>query len=270
MSALKFWRVNHPNYNSDYAHTFMNGALDHPFSLPGVNCPVCKQSWGGSRILPYQCPESLRRRKEIRNSWPISLAEHKKLQMEVLIALRGEGFKIDSLEPGDSLQPCYLDAPSRPRADFLWSSIGSLVVSHRIKDLFEKHAIAEIEFAKVELRKVGKREARLPPPIPVSGEPEDLINETPLLTDTSKIGPYYELIILNESGYPPGRAPKSICSGCGRPDVDDRRRRIVMTPEMWKGDKIFFLATTLYVIVTNELKELLERNNPTNVIFEEI
>jgi hypothetical protein len=38
---------------------------------------------------------------------------------------------------------------------------------------------------------------------------------------------------------------------------------------MWKGEKIFFLATTLYVIVTNELKELLERNNPTNVVFKE-
>jgi hypothetical protein len=38
---------------------------------------------------------------------------------------------------------------------------------------------------------------------------------------------------------------------------------------MWKGEKIFFLATTLYVIVTNELKELLERNNPTNVVCKE-
>jgi hypothetical protein len=39
---------------------------------------------------------------------------------------------------------------------------------------------------------------------------------------------------------------------------------------MWKGEKIFFLATTLYVIMTNELKELLERNNPTNVVFKEM
>lgn len=270
MNAPKFWRLDHPDYNSDYAHTFINGALDHPFSLPGVECAVCKETWGGSRILPYQCPESLQRRKEIKNPWPISLAEHKKLQAEALTALRSEGFEVDSLKPGDALQPCYLDAPSRPRADFLWSSIGSLVVSHRIKDLFEKHAIAKVAFAKVEMRKVGKREAKLPPPIPTSGEPEDLINEAPLLTDTSTIGPYYELIVLNESGYPPGGAPKSICSGCGRPDVDNKRRRIVMTPEMWKGDPIFFLSTTLYVIVTNDLKESLESNNPTNVVFKEI
>jgi hypothetical protein len=270
MNPPKFWRLDHLAYESDYAHTFINGSLAHPFSLPGVKCAVCKQTWGGSRILPYQCPESLRRRKEIRNSWPISLAEHKKLQVEVLIALRGEGFVIDSLKPGDGLQPCYLDVSSRPRADFLWSSIGSLVVSHRIKDFFEKHAIAEVALAKVELRKIGKREATFPPPIPASGEPEDLINEAPMLTDTSTIGPYYELIVLNESGYPPGGEPKSICSGCGRREIDSRRRQIVMTPEMWKGDKIFFLSTTLYVILTNELKELLERNNPTNMIFKEI
>ena len=270
MKVPRFWRLNPPNYDSDYAHSFINGSLEHPFSLPGVNCAVCRQTWAGSRILSYLCPKSLRRRKEILDSWPIPLAEHKKLQAEVLAALRRDGFEIDSLGPGDDLQPCYLDLPSRPRADFLWSSNGSVVVSHRIKDLFEKHGIAEVAFAKVELRKVGKREAELPPPIPASGEPEDLINEAPLLTETSTIGPYYELIVLNESDYPPGGTPKSICSGCGRRDVDYKRRQVVMTPEMWKGEKIFFLATTLHVIVTNELKELLERNNPTNVVFKEM
>ncbi len=270
MNLQKFWRLDHPDYKSDYAHTFINGSLEHPFSLPGVKCSVCKQTWGGIRILPYPCPESFRRRKELRGPWPIPLAEHKKLQAEVLAALRGEGVEIDSLRPGDELQPCYLDVPSRPRADFLWSSIGSVIISHRMKDLFEKHGVGGVAFAKAGLRKVGKREAKLPPPIPASGEPEDLINEAPLLADTSAIGPYYELIVLNESGYPPGGTPRSVCSGCGRPDVDSEKRQLVMTPEMWNGDKIFFLATTLHVIVTSELKELLERNNPTNVVFKEI
>src|SRR5262245_44355844 len=170
---------------------------------------------------------------------PIPLDEHKRLQAEAFTALRDDGVEVDSLCPGDRLQPCYLDVPSRPRADFLWGSIGSLVVSHRIKDLFEKRAIAEVAFAKVELRKIGKREAELPPPVPASGEPEDLITEAPQLTDTSTIGPYYELIVLRESGYPPGATPKSICSGCGRPEIDNKRRELVMTPEMWKGDGIF-------------------------------
>jgi len=270
MEAQKFWRLTLPHYESDYAYSFINGSLEHPFSLPGVNCAVCRQTWAGSRILPHRCPKSLWRRKEILDSWPIPIAEHKKLQAEVLAELRRDGVEIDSLDPGDDLQPCYLDVPSRPLADFLWGSIGSVVVSHRIKDLFEKHGVAEVAFAKVELRKIGKRVAKLPPPIPASGEPEDLINEAPPLTGISTIGPYYELIVLNESDYPPGGRPKGFCSECGRPDVDNKMRRLVMTPEMWKGEKIFFLATTLQMIVTSDLKELLERNNPTNVVFKEM
>src|SRR5262245_13751720 len=38
----------------------------------------------------------------------------------------------------------------------------------------------------VVLRKIGKRNAKLPAPIPRSGEPEDLIPEAPLLRDKSE------------------------------------------------------------------------------------
>jgi hypothetical protein len=43
-----------------------------------------------------------------------------------------------------------------------------------------------------------------------------------------------------------------------------------MTPEMWQGDSIFFLATTLYVIVTDPLKKLLENLRSSNVVFEKM
>ena len=43
-----------------------------------------------------------------------------------------------------------------------------------------------------------------------------------------------------------------------------------MVPEMWKGDSIFFLATTLYVVITDKVWQLLARDRPTNVIFEEM
>lgn len=84
------------------------------------------------------------------------------------------------------------------------------------------------------------------------------------------VGRYYEMNILKESRYPPGGTPKSICVGCGRPDVDDAIRRIVMTPEMWQGDSIFFLATTLYVIVTDRVKKLLENIRSSNIVFEKM
>jgi hypothetical protein len=216
------------------------------------------------------CPESLRQLKEIKDRWPIPLEAHKTLQSLVLRELAESGVKMEALRPGDSFQPAYLDVPSRPRADFLWSSLGSIVVSQRVKDILEESGVNDVNFCEVIMRKVGMREASFPAPVPASGEPEDLINELPLLNNVDGIEPYYEMIILKESGYPPGGNPRSICKGCGRPDVDNSTRQIVMTPEMWQGDSIFFLATTLYVIVTDPLKKLLENLRSSNVVFEKM
>ena len=57
---MQFWRLEAPEYDSDYRQTYINGSLEHPFGLPGVRCDVCQQTWGGSRILPFECPASLR------------------------------------------------------------------------------------------------------------------------------------------------------------------------------------------------------------------
>jgi hypothetical protein len=40
-----------------------------------------------------------------------------------------------------------------------------------------------------------------------------------------------------------------------------------MTDEIWRGDRVFYLATTLYIIVTNDIKETLTRIRPNNVNF---
>lgn len=267
METSQFWLLSKPDYNSDYDDSLINGSLEHPFGMPGVNCSVCGATWGGSRILPVTCPEALRKRKELRNRSPISLEATKTLQGLVLRELAESGVELKALFPGDRFQPGYLDVPSRPRADFLWSSLGSVVVSQRVKSLLEESGLNDVAFTEVIMRKVGKREAKLPAPRPVGGEPEDLINELPLLNAIADVGRYYEMIILKESRYPPGGTPKNTCVGCGRPDVNDSIRRIVMMPEMWQGDAIFFLATTLYVIVTNPVKRLLEKIRSNNVVF---
>lgn len=120
------------------------------------------------------------------------------------------------------------------------------------------------------LRKIGKREANIPPPIPSTGEPEDIIDEVPILQVTSEIGPYFEVLILKESEYPLGGTPTKICAGCNRPDVDDSTRELRMKPDMWKGDNIFFLATTLYFVIIDEVRKRVAQLHPTNVVFEEI
>jgi hypothetical protein len=267
---MRFWRINSPEYESDYKDSYVNGSLEHPFGLPGVNCDVCGKMWGGSRILPFNCPESFHSHKNITNRWPIAPAEHEALQKSLMAVLPINGDPFVCLRPGDDFQPCFLDVPSRPRADFLWASLGSLIVSERIKDILVETCPSDISACPVSLRKIGKREAKLPSPTPSTGEPEDIINEVPMLKATSEIGPYFEMVILKESAYPPGGTPKRICPRCKRPDVDNSTRELRMTPEMWKGDKIFLLATTLYVVITDELRERISRHCPTNVVLEEI
>jgi hypothetical protein len=118
---------------------------------------------------------------------------------------------------------------------------------------------------------VGKREAKLPSPIPRTGEPEDMIEEVALLNETADVGPYYQVLPLRESNYPRDRPVKSVCAGCRRVNVDNidtlAGERVRMTDDMWSGDSIFYLATTLHIIVTDKIRKALSRVRPTNVVF---
>lgn len=266
----RFWCVKHPEYETDYKNTYINGSLQHPFGLPGVKCDICENTWAGSRILPFDCPQAFQRHKNIIDGRPISRAEHETLQKDVMAVLGITGDTFVALRPGDDFQPCFLDVPSRPRADFLWPSLGGPIVSERVKNLLVESWPENIVVCPVTLRKIGMREAKLPPPIPSTGEPEDMMDEVPHLRDKSDIGPYFKIVVQKESKFPPGGTPTKICSGCKRKSVDNSTRELRMTPEMWNGDNIFFLATTLYIVVTDDVKERLGRLHPTNVIFEKI
>lgn len=262
---MLFWRLEAPDYRSDYKHTYINGHLEHPFGMPGVDCHVCNATWGGGRTLSHECPPALRTRGHLTDRWPIPLEQHRALQSEVLTHFRAAGVELADLRPGDDFQPCHLDVPSRPRADFLWSSVGTVVVADRIKSVLENEGMSGVSFCPVHLRKIGKRQPTLPAPMPSTGEPEDLILELPLQREPSSVGPYFEMVVLTESRYPPGGGPLSICSGCGRPTSNAQRRRLVMRTSMWRGADIFHLATTRHIVVTEPVKRMLQSLRATNV-----
>jgi hypothetical protein len=180
VNKMKFWKITSPENLSDYKASYINGGLEHPFGLPGVNCDVCGATWGGSRILAHDCPPNFQNHKYVTERWPISRQEHEALQKDLMQELSIQGQPFSALRPGDSFQPCYLDVPSRPLSDFLWSSLGSLVVSERIKNILGKECQDDISACPVILRKVGERDAMLEPPMPSTGEPEDIIDEVPL------------------------------------------------------------------------------------------
>lgn len=267
---MEFWKLEQPDYESDYQQVYINGFVEHPFSLPGIECDTCGQTWGGSRILPYECPLNMRNDRNIREAWPVSLEQHKVLQIKILEGLKAQGISISELLPGDAFQPCYLDIPSEPTADFLWASLGSLVVSEKIKRVLMKHCPGDISCCDVVPRKIGKGKPKSPPPAPSTGEPEDIINEVPLKTLDSYSKPYFEICIKKESGWPSGGEPAKICPGCKRPEINESKRILRMVDEMWREDQIFFLAGTLNVIITDNLKKLIENLRPTNVIFSRV
>lgn len=265
---MKYWRLDSPGYSSDYKHTYVNGQLTHPFSLPGVRCDICQKTWSGSRVLPYLCPAKLSSHPSIVTAGVLSRSEHRLLQQVMLEELGLEGAPFETLQPGDDFQPCYLDVPSRPRADFLWPALTPLVVSERICQFFLAHCAEDVACCAISLGKIGRREAHLSPPVPESGEPEDLIDQM-FEKKTEGIGPYYEILPNGASGYPRGGEPRSVCSGCGRKDINYVTRQMVMFDEMWRGQNVFFFETTLHIVVTDPIKQALAQLNPTNVRFEE-
>lgn len=264
---MRFWQVQSPDYD-DYRHSYINGVLTYTCCLPPVRCNTCGKVRSDDRILPFQLPAPLHKRTEILKRRPVSQEEFGRLSVEIERELRASGVEPPAFRPGDMFEPGEIDVPSRPRADFLWSEIGSPVVSERVRRLFTSLEVKEVEFRPVTLRKLGKREAKLAPPIPETGEPEDLLDSVPLLSKTDTLGPYYHLIVHGRSGRPPGDEALSTCPDCGwertppAPVV-----RFVMLDSMWRGHDVFFLGHTRLLMVTDRIKVALHKLRATNVDY---
>lgn len=265
---MKFWKINSPDYDDDYRAFYVNGTLEHPFSMPGVICRACGNTWGGHRHLPITCPEDLRLMPKIKASWPVSTEEFKKICKDVISSLNKAGYSGFILRPGDIfLQPSYLDIPSLPCADFLWCSIGTLVVSDRIKFILSEFCSEAIAFGQVTPRTVGKLKSDQPPQLPSTGEPEDIIKEIPHSENMRNVNLYHEVCILKEANYPNGVLPEEICSICGRQEILTGSIDFKMKQDMWPGSHIFFFPGTAYIIVTDFLKNKIEEIKPINVNF---
>ncbi|MDD5323469.1 MAG: hypothetical protein PHD43_23270, partial [Methylococcales bacterium] len=67
--------------------------------------------------------------------------------------------------------------------------------------------------------------------------------------------------------YPTGGTPVSTCPLCKRKSIEEEKRELIMKEEMWSGQQIFFLRTTLHVVVTEPLAEKIRRFHASNVEF---
>jgi hypothetical protein len=264
MTHSKFWRMSKPRYGSDYDATFINGSLKHPYGLPGIKCKQCGETWGGTRVLPVACPMALRSVPELNAAWPITNDQHRTLRERVRAEIIAEQGRCPELAPGDKLQPSFLDVPSTPTADFLWSSLGSVVISERMRPLFEQLGTDVASILPIHRQRIGAAPPTLPAPIPSSGEPEDLLTDAKLCA--SDLPRYFELIVSKESGLPHGARRLPPCPACGRGTLDGSRE-LRMYDDMAPAQPLFLLATTLWIIVTDAFKRDLERLEPTNIRF---
>lgn len=264
---MRFWQLQKPDFDG-YRDDYINGNLSYPFHLPPARCETCGKSRWDSRPLPFQLPERFHRRKEIRKGWPIPEADFNRLVADLRQEFRSMGVEPPDLRPGNRFEPGYLDVPSKPRADFLWSEIGSPVVSERVRDLFSTMGVEDIEFRPVTLRKIGKREARLPQTLTSACEPSGMPESVPKPSMTDELGPYYHLIVHGRSGRLPGDEPLWVCPQCGWERSPSLLAvKLVMLESMWKGHEVFFLGSTSFLMVTGRIKVALQNMRATNVVY---
>ncbi len=246
--------MHHPPSPSAAAARLRNGELTHPIRLPGIKCGECGTTWGGSRILPYTLSDALQRKVELRQPWPIDDAAHRRMRDDVLAELRAAGHSLDVLRPGDAFQPAILDVAAPPDADFLWSA-ESVVVSDRVHDALTTVPLRGVTFAPVTIR-TGRR-----------AHADRRAGSVMAEAAGPRAPAYHEMVVRAESGHPPGIEPVRYCGSCGRRSFDHEKRRMVMLPEMWKGEQVFILATTLWIVVTDPVKQIIEGLGASNVEF---
>jgi hypothetical protein len=264
---LRFFRMRSPDYKSFSQDLNINGNLEYIYRLPGLTCGACGATYGGSRILSVSAPPQIQNDKRFMSRWPVSDVEHATLQKELAGYLDEELVTFVTFRPGDNFQPAYFDIPSKPAVDFLWPNIRSFVVSERMKKMVFDELCDDVEIVPVQLRKIGKLNAKLPQAITDSGKPEAIIDGVELNNPEDSIGTYYQILVRSESDYPKGGTPVSVCPLCKRKSIEDEKRELVMKEEMWSGQQIFFLRTTLHVVVTEPLVEKIRRVQASNVHF---
>jgi len=259
---VRFFRMQPPEYSSDSQNLAINGNLEYVYRFPGVSCNACNATYGGSRILALEAPPQIQNDPRFRSRWPVSEQEHAAMQQEVASYLDADCAAFETFKPGDNFQPAYYDSQAVPNTDFLWPNIRSFVVSERMKRIVFDELVGDVEIVPIRPRKIGKRNGTALPAALDSGHPENEIHAPETL-----IEPYYQILVRSASDYPKGGAPISVCPVCKHEAFNDEKRELVMHEEMWRGQPIFLLRTTLYVIVTEALAEKIQKAGATNVDF---
>jgi hypothetical protein len=260
---MKFWMLKEPDYKSDYESTFYNGELEHPYALPGIVCENCGETWGSNRVLPYACPEELKDNQHIKNSWPINIGSFNSLMAITKNIFASYGVVGIDFLPGDVfVSPSFLYLPAKHKSDFLWCSVGSLVVAKRIKNLFVENCENEIKSFSVAIKKMGTTEKYSDDLIPDSGEPEDIMKGLSEKLRLNNFNQYFELLACAEDSFLDCNKIVT-CSVC-------KRIELSYTAPKYKKEitkAVFRMTGTGNFVIDDTIKKKLEALEATNVAY---
>ncbi|ACL04709.1 hypothetical protein Dalk_3019 [Desulfatibacillum aliphaticivorans] len=145
------------------------------------------------------------------------------------------------------------------------------VVSKEVKDVFINNEITGVNFRKVDIDGIGKHEPWDDyPVVDDSIAMLDLVELTEKEEDPEQYGPLYQMVILFESGYPPGIKIVNRCRKCGYIEIDNEDMEISLSSKTVPEADIFFLKSTRYIVVSDKVKLLMEKSNFSNVSFQKV
>lgn len=263
----KFFRLQEPVAESDYAMVWINGDGWAKLGLPGVDCSVCGDVRAGiGDVLPYRLPEALTRDPRLSAGKSVSDTAHRSLRIEIEGALADRYPDAAPLPIFARFPPIAWRVPTRPDGDAFWAIWGGgLIVSARVAAALRSLSATGFNLIAVEDIRCGAASAATDPPIPESGDPYSLLD---LATETPEADREFFLLSAVASDRPvSGVSLHSACPGCGHIAVERADGWDRWNDAVWNGADIFDYPTTRYTVVTDRIVELFTGLGVQNVEF---
>ena len=264
---MKRWKLIEPDVELSTATSLEqiieNGSVFADYSLPAVKCPRCSTR-GYLRLFRHELPDYEAEHFNLTDAASLSPDSFVLLQRELSQALLLNGVSISPCEltPGLVFPPLVLDIPEPPKYDILFGGAFPLI-SQKAKRVLSQFDDGSVFFCRAKYGQVGKW---FPKEIS-ERDAEGIIDVDDALEYVTEFYPsdtplnYYGLGVTART-YPSDFIPNEVCEECGR--FAWKREPQIQNPH------IFYIGDTLWIGVSNQLKEALEDEGITNLSFSAI
>lgn len=270
MTAPLVWQLCEPKYSGgDAESSYINGELEWPCELPDFECAKCRRARSGDdeRNIPLWLSEDEADALDNQETFETP-EDYDAFMTDFAQRVSGDPRNAEFVRLWRERRtivplPVKLLVPTVATAAILHSSGEVLVRADVAEELGKAGAASGARFAPVTHGEVDTKGTRASPP-----------------SSKFKPGPHarrggaspsYTILLVGEvTGVPVG-VTRDRCSGCGRVVDKWKQRRLVLPSASWRQSVDFaYLATTLHVLVSDQVKQVLERDQNPNVCFERV